>query len=85
MKPGDFAKLYSVMALRSFTKCAYLSPSMFAVKNCDDIFEVKTDGLALLEDDPKADVFLFKPSFHHFKAMEEGMKNVCVNGKFGVI
>lgn len=53
---------------------------MLAVKNCDDIFFEMTDSLILAEDDAKADVFLFKPSFSHFNALLMGMKNTCTNG-----
>lgn len=74
----DFAKLYSLLALRSYKNCAFVSPSMLALKNCDDIFSEQTDGLVIGENDPKAHVFLFKPSFYHFKALEAGLKNCSI-------
>jgi hypothetical protein len=80
LKLDDFAKLYSLLALRSFKNCVYVSPSMLAVQNCDDIFEMQTDGFVLLDDDAHGDVFLFKPSFSYFHALETGIKNGNLNG-----
>lgn len=80
LKPKDFAKLYSLLALRTFATCAYVSPSLLAVKNCDDIFMGKTNALVLLKDDANADVFLFKPSLDHFKALAAGIHRSSHNG-----
>lgn len=80
LKQDDFAKLYSLLALRSFTNCAYVAPSMLAVQNCDDIFEMQTDGVVLMADDAHGDVFLFKPSFSCFHALETGIKKGNLNG-----
>ncbi len=82
LNPEDYCKLYSIVALRSFEKCAYLSPSMVALKNCDDIFSTKTESIVLLEEDGNAVVFLFKPSLDIFKSVTTSLMNFSINGKF---
>lgn len=76
MKLDDFAKSYALHALRAFNKCVFVSPSMLAVQNCDDIFQTKgfnDKGLLLLENDEDASVFLFRPSMDHFKSILQGL------------
>ncbi len=76
MKLDDFAKLYAIHVLRSFDKCVFVSPSILAVKNCDDIFVtegVTDNGLLLIENDKDASVFLFKPSINYFKSIMLGL------------
>lgn len=80
LKLEDFAKLYSLLALKSFDNCAYVCPSMLALKNCDDIFSTETDGLTMVEGDEKASVFLFKPSVNHFVTITTGLKKSMING-----
>jgi hypothetical protein len=78
---GDYAKLYSLLALSSFKNGAYLSPSMLVVKNCDAIFSRETENIVLLEEDEQASVFLFKPSLEIFKAVTASLVDSGVNGK----
>lgn len=77
MNLHDFAKLYALRALRSFDKCVFVSHSMLAVKNCDDIFSTKgfddATGVMLVENDENASVFLFKPSISHFESILLGL------------
>lgn len=82
LKLGDFAKLYSLVALRSFKNCAFVSPSMLALKNCDDIFSNRISSFLLLEDGMDTSVFLFKPSIEHFEALTLGLKHSNKNGMF---
>lgn len=81
LNPEDYSKLYSLLALRSFENCAYLSPSMVAVKNCDDIFSKKTKEIVLLDGDDHAAVFLFKPSYYIFKSVTKCLADFNINGK----
>lgn len=82
----DFSKLYSLLALRSYKNCVYVSPSMLALKNCDNIFSEQTDGLVTIKDDANAHIFLFKPSIYHFKALEAGLRNgVTTIGEINII
>lgn len=85
LKSDDFAKLYSLLVLGSFKNCAYLSPCMLALKSCDDIFNEPTPGFSFLKNDDETDnenvdVFLFKPSIDHFKALESSCKKLNING-----
>lgn len=69
LKPEEFAKLYSLTALRAFDNCAYLSPTMMALRNCDDIFAEPTEGFRMLENATDTSVSLFKPSIKGFDAL----------------
>ncbi len=80
LKLEYFAKLYALVALQSFGNGAFVSPYMVALKNCDDIFQEKTDGFTFLENDADATVFLFKPSLDNFKALTTGLKENTLNG-----
>lgn len=78
----DFAKLYSFLALQSFDRCVYVSPSMIALNNCDDIFSIQTDTIALGSDkDKNASVFLFKPTADNFNTITTGLQDFDKNGK----
>lgn len=77
---NDFAKLSGLYAMRSFDKCAYLSPSMLAMKNPDDIFDIKDDHEnywlpRFPENDKDLSMFLFKPDVNLFRGLMQGMAN----------
>ncbi len=82
LKLDDFAKLYSLLALKSFDNCAYVSPYMLALKNCDDIFSKETKGLVMMGKDEMASVFLFKPSMDNYTTLAARLMTSGKNGIF---
>ncbi len=80
LKMEDLAKLHSFLALKSFDNCAYISPYMLALKNCDDIFSIKSDGLIMAENDEKASTFLFKPSMDNYMTLTTYLRPCKLNG-----
>ncbi len=80
LKLDDFAKLYSLLALKSFDSCVYVSPYMVALKNCDDIFSMETEGVVMVDGDEKASIFSFKPSMDNYMALTTSLMTWKSNG-----
>lgn len=77
----DLIKLYSISTLKCFEKCAYVSPSMLAMKNSDEIFDFEIDRFAMIEEDERLSIFLFKPSLDTFDELVAGWKDLNKIGK----
>ncbi|CAL8084892.1 unnamed protein product [Orchesella dallaii] len=75
LKNEEFVKLFP-LTLKSFEKCAYLSPNMLVLKNCDELLDQDNENPQQFIWTEKGDtsIFIARPSLQAFHTLMQGLQ-----------